>query len=159
MADLHRNTFAYRWTPDNRLVMGGIGIVNNHNADARMARHYIRRLHRYLPDLPELIPEFAWHGTIAVTSNFLPRIWEVAPGVLAPIACNGRGIALTTSMGKALANYAMTSDSGVLPLDVTPPEPRLVSSILNHGPSIWLVWSSLRDRIDDILSGNKPGRP
>ena len=151
--------FAYRWTPDNRLVMGGIGIVNNHNADARMARHYIRRLHRYLPDLPELIPEFAWHGTIAVTSNFLPRIWEVAPGVLAPIACNGGGIALTTSMGKALANYAMTSDSGVLPLDVTPPEPRLVSSILNHGPSIWLVWSSLRDRIDDILSGNKPGRP
>lgn len=149
VADIHRHTFAVRWSPDHRLVTGGLAILNNSGAVERMARYFLRRLHLYLPDLPALERAFAWTGIVATTREFLPEVWSVAPGFHAPIACNGRGVAMTTAMGAALAEFAATGNADVLPVPVTPPRPHAFPGLLEHGPSLWLAWNNLRDSIDD----------
>ncbi|WP_164771832.1 FAD-dependent oxidoreductase, partial [Mesorhizobium sp. M7D.F.Ca.US.004.03.1.1] len=77
VADLHRHTFAYRWSPDNRLITGGIAMCNDAGSVARMSSYFLRRLHRYIPDLPKLEAAFAWSGVVATTPDFMPRIWHV----------------------------------------------------------------------------------
>jgi glycine/D-amino acid oxidase-like deaminating enzyme len=148
-ADLHRHTFAYRWSPDGRLVTGGLKLLNTPGATDSAARYFLRRLTRYLPDLPPLEPAFAWNGVVATTPDFLPAIWEVGPRLYAPIGCNGRGIAVTTALGQALARFAATGDRGALPLDITPPRPRPYQPLLAFGPSLWLARNQWLDARDD----------
>jgi glycine/D-amino acid oxidase-like deaminating enzyme len=153
VADLHRHTFAYRWSPDGRLVTGGLALLNTPGATDRAARGFLRRLTRYLPDLPPLEPAFAWNGVVATTPDFLPAIWDVGPGLYAPIGCNGRGIAVTTALGQALARFAATGDRAALPLAITPPRPRPFQPLLAYGPSLWLARNQWLDARDDRRAG------
>jgi glycine/D-amino acid oxidase-like deaminating enzyme len=153
LADVHRHTFAVRWSPDNRLVTGGLAVLNNSGAVERMARYFLGRLHRYLPGLPQLEAAHAWSGVVATTREFLPEIWSIGPGFHAPIACNGRGVAMTTAMGAALAEFAATGDADALPVPITAPRPHSFPGLIEHGPSLWLAWNSFRDAIDDRHAG------
>lgn len=149
VADLHRHVFAYRWSPDGRLVSGGIAVFNDRRAVARMAGYFLRRLRYYLPDLPPLRADFAWRGVVAATDHRIPQIWRVAPGLYAPVGCNGRGVAVTTALGGKLADYARTGQESDLPVGIGPPRPKALHGLLDHGPSAWLAWSRSRDWIDD----------
>jgi glycine/D-amino acid oxidase-like deaminating enzyme len=153
VADLHRHTFAYRWSPDGRLVTGGLALLNTPGATERAARTFLRRLGRYLPDLPPLEPAFSWNGVVATTPDFLPAIWEVGPGLYAPIGCNGRGIAVTTALGQALARFTATGDRTALPLAITPPRPRPFQPLMAYGPSLWLARNQWLDARDDRRAG------
>ena len=149
VADLHRHTFAYRWSPDDRLVTGGLGMLNDAGAVARMGHHFLRRLHKYLPGLPTLAPAYAWTGVVATTPDLLPEIWTVGRGLYAPVGCNGRGIAVTTAMGAALARFVATGDVAALPVRLGPPRERAFHPILAVGPSVWLAWNRLKDWAED----------
>jgi glycine/D-amino acid oxidase-like deaminating enzyme len=152
VADLHRHTFAYRWSPDNRLVTGGLAVFNTSGAVERMAGYFLNRLGRYLPDLPPLEAAFAWNGVVATTPDLIPEVWTIAPGGYAPIGCNGRGVAVTTALGAALADFAVSGKKGPLPLRLGPPRPHAMHALLTYGPSLWLAWNRLRDAIDDRQS-------
>lgn len=149
VADLHHHTFAYRWSPDDRIVTGGLGLFNDAGAVPRMARYFLRRLHQYLPGLPRLKAAYAWNGVVATTPDLLPEIWSVGKGLYAPIGCNGRGIAVTSAMGAALAHFLATRDPLALPVRVGPPRERAFHPVLTLGPSFWLAWSRMRDWNDD----------
>jgi len=156
VADLHRHTFAYRWSPDNRLVTGGLAVIPTARATRRIAQGFLARLNRYLPDLPPLEPAFVWNGVIATTPSFLPEVWKMAPGLYAPIACNGRGVAVATAMGKAMADFLRHDDETKLPVAVSGPAPRVAHRLLSYGPSLWLGWNRLRDWRDDTHNGKRP---
>lgn len=158
VADLHHHTFAYRWSPDNRLVTGGLGLLNDAGAVARMSRYFLRRLHRYLPGLPTLEPAYAWTGVVATTPDLLPEIWTVGKGLYAPVGCNGRGIAVTTAMGAALARFVATGEASALPVRLGPPRERAFHPILGLGPSAWLGWNRLKDWIEDRHAAPAPPR-
>jgi len=149
VSDLHRHTFAYRLSPDHRLVTGGIALWQDAGATARMAAYFLRRLHRYLPGLPPLQAAYAWSGVIALTRDFLPALWQLEPGVFAPIGCNGRGVAMTTALGRAIAAHVASQGSAALPLPVTATQPRPLHGLLRHAPSAWLAWNRWRDARDD----------
>ena len=153
VADLHHHTFAYRWSPDNRLVTGGLGLFNDAGAVSRRADYFVRRLHQYLPGLPKLEPAYAWNGVVATTPDLLPAVWTMDKGVYAPIGCNGRGIAITTALGAALAAFVATGDEAALPVRIGPPPERRFQPILTFGPSFWLAWSALRDWYEDRHPG------
>jgi glycine/D-amino acid oxidase-like deaminating enzyme len=145
LADLRHHPFALRWSPDNRLVTGGGAVLNDRWAGPRMARVFLHRLTRLVPGLPQLRGEYAWNGVVAGTGDFLPRLWSLEPGLFAPIGCNGRGVALTTAFGAALATYLNNGETDVLPIAPAPPRPWKLHGLMRFAPSAWLAAAWWRD--------------
>ncbi|TPK61908.1 FAD-dependent oxidoreductase [Mesorhizobium sp. B2-1-1] len=147
IGDTRRNLFTYRFDAENRLISGGMHVFGP-GADRRLPQTIQRRLARHLelPDLPPLA--YGWSGMAAVEPDFLPHLIDLGPGLIAGRACNGRGIAMTTAMGKVLADWASGTDARDLPLPFAPPSPMPFHSLLRFAPNALLPWSMLRDRLD-----------
>ncbi|BCG96476.1 NAD(P)/FAD-dependent oxidoreductase [Mesorhizobium sp. 131-2-1] len=150
VGDTRRNLFTCRFDAQNRLISGGMHIVGV-GAEARVPQTVWRRLARHLdlPDLPALA--YSWTGVAAVEPDFLPRLVDLGPGLIAGFACNGRGIAMTTAMGKVLADWADGADARDLPLPFAPPSPIPLHGVVRYAPNVLLPWSMLRDRLDESL--------
>jgi len=147
VGDTRRNLFTFRFDADNRLISGGMHILGA-GADTRVPQTIWRRLGRHL-DLPDLPPlAHGWAGMAAVEPDFLPHLLDLGPGLIAGRACNGRGIAMTTAMGKALADWAAGTGARDLPLPFAPPATIPFHALLRHAPNMLLGWSMLRDRLD-----------
>lgn len=89
---------------DHRLVLGGRASFTL--AD-RAADYDV--LHRVLvglfPQLAKTPIEYRWVGRVALTRDFVPHLHAPAPGLLIAVGFNGKGVALTTLMGKILADH------------------------------------------------------
>lgn len=143
VADTRRHTFALRWSPDGRLVTGGmVPPLPGRMALAR--RLFANRLRRMVPDLPEVRVEYSWTGMIAGTPDFLPRMMRIKPGIDAVIGCNGRGVALTTALGREIGPWlAGRMADADLTLPLTAPRPIPFSRISGLGPHLILpVWEA-----------------
>ena len=145
VADTRRHTFALRWSPDGRLITGGMAAPVPGRMEVAK-RSFLMRLDRLVPDLPPLKAEFAWSGTIAGTLDFLPRMIKLGSNFYGAIGCNGRGVALTTALGRELAHFiAGDRKEADFVLPVTPPRLIPFSRIAGLGPHLWLPWSNLVD--------------
>jgi glycine/D-amino acid oxidase-like deaminating enzyme len=58
-----------------------------------------------------------------MTRDHLPHLHEVAPGLLAGLGYNGRGVAMATVMGRILAQWALGTPAAELGFPVTPLDP------------------------------------
>jgi glycine/D-amino acid oxidase-like deaminating enzyme len=147
VSDTRRNLFTFRFDANNRLITGGMHIVGP-GADERVPQAIHRRLARHLglKDLPPI--EYSWSGIAAVEPDFLAHLVDLGPGMIAGFACNGRGIAMTTAMGRVLADWAAGADPKDLPIPFAPPAPIPFHALMRHAPNALLPWSMLRDRLD-----------
>lgn len=116
-SDWRRLLASFRITPDGRLMMGGS------TATAGPETTKIRdSLHRAARDLfghyCEFEWDFFWSGVFAVTPDKLPHLHEPYPNLIAALGCNGRGIAISTAMGKVLAERVrgVSEDELILPV-------------------------------------------
>jgi len=48
--------------------------------------------------------DYHWGGLVAMTGDHLPHLHELAPGLLAGLGYNGRGVAMAIVMGRLLAD-------------------------------------------------------
>lgn len=143
VADTRRHTFALRWSPDGRLVTGGM--VPPLPGRMQLARRlFANRLHRIVPDLPDISIEYSWTGIIAGTLDFLPRMMRIEPGIDAVIGCNGRGVALTTALGREIGPWlAERIADADLTLPLTAPRPIPFGRLSGLGPHLILpVWEA-----------------
>jgi glycine/D-amino acid oxidase-like deaminating enzyme len=147
VSDTRRNLFTFRFDADNRLISGGMNIFGL-GADDRVPKTIHRRLaeHLNLKDIPPLA--YSWSGLAAVEPDFLPHLVDLGPDMIAGFACNGRGIAMTSGMGKILADWAAGAEARDLPIPFAPPAPIPFHRLLRHAPNMLLPWSMLRDRMD-----------
>lgn len=143
VADTRRHTFALRWSPDGRLVTGGM-VAPLPGRLALAEKKFRKRLERLVPGLPAVRAEYSWTGVIAGTLDFLPRLMRLEPGLEAVIGCNGRGIALTTSLGREVGMWlAGQVGDDQLTVPVTAPRPVPFSSISGIMPDLILpVWEA-----------------
>jgi glycine/D-amino acid oxidase-like deaminating enzyme len=112
----------FRLDPCGRLIMGSRGAFGAAPA-AIAARHHYRAVREIYPQLEGIRYEFHWGGLVAMTSDHLPHLHEVAPGILAGLGYNGRGIAMATVMGRILAHWALGTPASELSFPVTSPAP------------------------------------
>lgn len=148
MADTRRHTFALRWSPDGRLMTGGMAAPVPGRMEVAK-RSFLHRLERWVPGLPPLKADYAWTGMIAGTLDFLPRMIKLAPNLYGAIGCNGRGVALTTALGREIAALcAGDQDEASFVLPVTPPRAIPLSRLSGIGPHLWLPWSNLVDAFE-----------
>jgi hypothetical protein len=114
----HVTTY-YRVDADGRLLMGGRGVQRTLRtpADHRHLRDYALRL---WPELAGIDWPYAWNGQFALTPDFYPRLHTPAPGIFILLGYSGRGVALGTRLGAALAQALCGDGLETLPL---PPSP------------------------------------
>ncbi|MEI4485762.1 FAD-binding oxidoreductase [Frigidibacter sp. MR17.14] len=146
VADARRHLFAARWSPDGRIVGGGL-VYPGPGRLARARARFSHRFERFLPALGPVRAEFSWACKVAVTLDALPRLQALDEGLWAAIGCNGRGVALTAAYGIELGRFLsdrVTAADFVVP--VTRPEPVPMRALAGMGPYAWLPWSEFRDR-------------
>src|SRR5262249_9650806 len=73
------------------------------------------------PQLGTLEFEHVWAGSMGVTPDRAPHLYALGPGLFGWTGCNGRGVALATSIGQVLAQAALGPPAGELPLPFEEP--------------------------------------
>lgn len=147
LSDTRNNLFAMRYTSDHRLVTGGMAPMTQWRARPRLLKSLGARMGRLFPQLAPVKFDFIWQGTAALTPDFLPRLMQVDEQWLAPLGCNGRGIAMSTSLGQRIARYMVDGDASVLPLPITQPRPIMNYHWVQHAPQLLLPLGILQDAL------------
>jgi len=122
LSDTRRLLLYFRLGAAGRLVFGGRGSVR----DDKQAGSYAavaRALRRLIPAAAGIPREFAWAGKVALTLDTLPHVSLLAPGLIAAIGYNGRGVAMASALGAAVAHYLRGRDEAVLPFPLEPMHP------------------------------------
>jgi glycine/D-amino acid oxidase-like deaminating enzyme len=107
-------TVYYRVDADRRLLIGGRGPMREIDSTDAIS-HLLKYARELWPILDGVRWTHAWGGRLAMTRDHYPHIHEPAPGVLACLGYNGRGVAMATAMGAQLAQRIMRPD---LPFDM-----------------------------------------
>lgn len=143
-SDTRTNIFTWRLDADNRLISGGMALVPI-GAGTRLPQKILQRAIGELR-LPSETPlAHVWQGTAAMTTDALPLLAEIEPGLIGAVGCNGRGVAFTTSLGRALARAL--ADNTPLPLPSRPALPIPLRPFARHAPALVLargLWTDAR---------------
>ena len=104
VSDTRRIGNYFRLGPGGRLMMGGRGPFREPSGAADYA--FLREaLAAFYPEAAAVPLEHCWSGRVAMTSDHLPHLHEPAPGVIAALGYNGRGVALATALGLAIGGH------------------------------------------------------
>jgi hypothetical protein len=103
--DSRRLLFYYRLLPDNRILFGARGGIEDSDAENRYRRAWLeRRLTEMFPPLAGIGSEFFWYGWVCVSFDKNPHAGTTDdPTVHYALAYMGTGVALATHCGKLLA--------------------------------------------------------
>lgn len=144
-SDARRLLVYFRLDDQGRLLVGGRGPLREPQGDADWA-HLEAMLPRLFPQAQGAPIAYRWCGRVAITRDFLPHLHAPAPGLLIDIGCMGRGIALQTAMGQAMAAYVASGNEDALPLPLTPVRPLPLYRLHNVVAAAFIAWYRLLDR-------------
>lgn len=119
-SDLHRDMHWFRYDRDHRLITGS-ALASQFNWYSKIKKIAEKRVNKIYPNLKNVRFDEAWRGQVAMTHDYLPKIFEYKPGIIGWYGCNGRGVALSVSMGKVLAE--MLCSAHTMPLSPAPLTP------------------------------------
>ncbi|MCL4068004.1 FAD-binding oxidoreductase [Pseudomonas sp. GX19020] len=137
-------TVYYRVDAKNRLILGGRGPMRPVSRPSAL-RPIARHAYRLWPELASMGWQAAWNGRVAVTTDHLPHLHQPAEGLLTMGGYNGRGVALATAVGRALAPcLAGEIEAADLPLPLSPLQPIRFHSFWPVGAHATIAWSRLK---------------
>jgi glycine/D-amino acid oxidase-like deaminating enzyme len=135
----------FRKDAAGRLLMGGRGFFTEPRGAQDFA-HLERSLALLFPQLGALDYEYRWAGRIAITRDFMPHIHEPAQGITMALGCNGRGIALCTSLGQHIA-ARLAGASNAFPYPQSPMTPIPLHGLQRFYIAAGVAWYSLLDKL------------
>ena len=147
VSDTRRLLLYFRLDGRARLIIGGRG-----TADARiLARHvaYVEQaMRRLFPQTAGAAREFVWAGHVAVTIDQLPHLHDLAPGVVAVLGYNGRGVAMATLLGKLAAERVLKGAAADTPFPLTALRPVPLHALRLPFMAAVMQYYRLRDTLD-----------
>ena len=145
VSDTRRIGVYFRIGPGGRLLVGGRGPFREPRAPHDYAG--LRKALAWLyPEAAELEIEHCWSGRVAMTADHLPHVHQPAPGVIAALGYNGRGVALATALGLSIGAH-LADSSEPLPL-----QPRRIEPLPMHGlHPVYGEWAIKLARLRDAL--------
>ncbi len=146
MSTAQRLLLYFRKDSHGRLLMGGRGTFADPGAPQDFA-HLERSLALLFPQLGRLDFEYRWAGRIAITRDFMPHVHQPAPGLTLALGCNGRGIALCTSLGQQLATSLCDSQADFA-YPVSPLQKLPMHGLQRFYIGAGVAWYSLLDRLN-----------
>lgn len=137
----------FRYDARNRLVSGG-AFVTERNAEERIkATVHDRLIHAY-PQLRSCRMTHSWSGYIGVTPDRFPHVFQLGPDAWAWTGCNGRGVALSVSIGDRLAGVVAGESVTELGLPVSELSPMPFYELSRSIAPAYLAWMRVMDRIE-----------
>ncbi len=137
----------FRLSEDKRLLFGGresysIGFPADINTALKK-----RMLHLF-PQLGDVRVDYSWGGTLGITMTRLPMVRRIGPTTLAAGGFSGHGVALTTLVGKVMAE-AIAGQAGRFDLLTRLPVSSFPGGKHARAPLLTLAmtWYALRDRL------------
>src|SRR5262249_51528393 len=127
---------------DGRLIFGGRASQRESEA-VQAFGPVLARLRRMLPILGEPRIQFRWAGYVALTTDHVPHLNELAPNLYAGLGYNGRGVAMSTMMGKLLAERVAGARTQDVALPPTPIEPIPFHGWRATGIALAIGWKRL----------------
>ena len=109
----------FRLDAGGRFVLGTRGTFTQ-TPQRRDVQYHYHAVHELYPQLKGIAFEYHWGGLVAMTRDQLPHLHEPAPGLLAGLGYNGRGVAMATVMGRLLARRALGAQVIELGFPVSP---------------------------------------
>ena len=147
MTDSRRLLSGIRVHSDGRLQFGGhgpaFGPLSKPSASAA-----INRLQRLFPQLGDIETDFWWSGFMAMNGDNSWHIHEPAPGLLAMLGCNGRGVALATIYGRELARHANGAPTSDFVLPKSPANRVWLYPVARPLVTALIKYYALRDAIE-----------
>jgi glycine/D-amino acid oxidase-like deaminating enzyme len=143
-SDMRRLLRYFRLDAEGRFVLGARGSFAE-----PQPRGSLRRLcaaaAALFPQLRGVAFTYQWGGLVALTPDHLPHLHALAPGLLAGVGYNGRGVAMATVMGRELAGLAAGMDPSELGLPVVNVRPMALHAVSRIGVHAATAWYRLLD--------------
>ncbi len=136
-------TVYYRLDRQNRLLMGGRG-PQRPIGDTRPIRYLMDHARHLWPALAGVAWTHGWNGQLAMTKDHYPHLHEPAPGLLAALGYNGRGVAMGTAMGRQMALRILGQ---AVDMPVTPIRPIPFHRFWRLGVAARIIEGRARDRL------------
>jgi glycine/D-amino acid oxidase-like deaminating enzyme len=136
-------TVYYRFSPDNRLLMGGRSVQRDvdHPGTLRYLTDYAARL---WPVLKDAKWTHGWSGRLAYTPDHYPHIHEPDENVLVCLGYNGRGVAMSTAMGPQLATRIL---GGEIDMPVTTIREMPFHALWRSGVAARVAYGRIKDAL------------
>ncbi|HFC04281.1 MAG TPA: FAD-binding oxidoreductase, partial [Rhizobiales bacterium] len=128
VSDTRGDLHFFRYDARNRLVTGA-AMMMTWNAAQRLRNLVGKRMARTFPQLG--VPTFShvWSGFVGITPDHLPHFHQLGDNYWSAIGFNGRGVALSVSIGRELARAIDGDDLNDLALPLSRPKPILFHSM------------------------------
>lgn len=137
----------FRYDARNRLITGG-AVIGSWRATERVRQTAAARMAEAYPDLGTPTMTHVWNGLIGMTWDRFPRIHRLGPDAWTWIGCNGRGVALSVSLGRELAAAIDGVPLNDLALPLSDPSPLPMHAIARRIAPTYLAWLKRKDRIE-----------
>lgn len=148
VSDTHGDLRFFRFDQGNRLVTGG-ALALGFNGPERLKTLAGKRLRDAFPILGTPKFDFVWNGYIGMTETRFPFLSRLGPDLWTWAGCNGRGVALSISLGREFAAALCGKPENELALPLSAPKPIAFHGLVKRfAPSIMLPYYRWRDRRD-----------
>ena len=136
----------WRLSEDNRLLFGGGESYGYRFPD--ILKTVRKPMLRIYPQLADAKIDYAWGGTLAITTNRMPCFSRPAPNILSASGYSGHGVAMAVMAGKVLA-ATVAGQSGQFDLLANLPQRGFPGGAALRWPLLVLAmtWYGLRDRL------------
>ena len=152
MTDVSPNIFSMRYDRDGRLITACPAFIFN-NAGDRIIRYVEERLRYFSPLLGPARIRYLWQGTPWIGRSVLPRFVKLSDGLFAIQACNGRGLAVNTILGREVAGFIKQGHTENLNLSVEKPDAVRYHGLMSCLPAILINSARLRSRVMHKFTG------
>ncbi len=134
----------YKYNKEGRLVTS-VFVEGKRGGDLDYTKKLTAdKLKWMLPQLDEVDFQYSWTGDLDMQPKTFPRLFELAPGIVASLGYSGRGVPTGTMMGTVLSEWAMGTPKEDLTL---PLEPLQASPFwMKFVPYIFLSATRVRDQ-------------
>jgi glycine/D-amino acid oxidase-like deaminating enzyme len=145
LTDSSTDVFSIRFDRDGRLITAcSAGAALGRDA---LTAQINRRLVAMIPGYEATALDYAWKGTAWLNSDLLPRVITVDKGLLAVQACNGRGIALSTVIGREVARLAARPETYQPLVPLQKPRPVAGYGLARHLPGLMMLGAALGTKL------------
>lgn len=140
----------FRYDARNRLITGG-AVIGSHDVANRVRAKAARSLAEAYPELGTPEMTHVWSGFVGMNWDRFPRVHRLGPDGWAWVACNGRGVALGTALGRELGRVVTGVPEQELALPVTEPQPFPLHGLARRIAPAYLAWLRRKDLVEPKL--------